>query len=245
MILTALDIIKDAMTIINAVAIEESPTAAEAQLGLRVLNSMVDSWSAQELPVRSTTLNLIPLIAGKSVYTIGPFVTADCNSGKPISIKSAFIRDGVGVDSGLEVLPQVNYDLFANDKSFALGRPTMIAYDPGAAQQASNVGSLLIYTPPDTSYTLHLESNKYMTEFALVSDTVTFEPAYYEAITYALAVRLYRFYHADAKQLPVDIVAIAKTAKQTIENLNSTKYTSSMDIPGKVSTFNIYSGTQN
>lgn len=242
MVLTVLDIIKDAMALINASAMDETPNASEIQLGLRALNTMIDRWSAQRLMLRSTTTDIFPLVANKDTYTIGPSITADFNTAKPINILGAFVRDGVNTDTDLEIVDRLTYDSYASDKAFAYGRPSLLTYDPGAAQQTTNLGTIIIYTAPDTVYNLHIESDKYLTEFVNPSDVITFEPAYYEALIYNLAERLYRYYHTDAKAIPQDIIGIAKAAKHTIEVMNSVQYTSSMEIPGKFAPFNIYTG---
>ena len=242
MILTVLDIVKDAMGLVNASAMDETPNASEIQLGLRVLNTMIDRWSAQRLMLRSTTTDIFPLVINQGSYTIGASITANFNTAKPINILSAFVRDGVQTDTSLQIVDRITFDTFADDKAFAYGRPTILSYDPGASQQTTNLGTILIYTAPDTVYNLHIESDKYLTEFTNPSDVITFEPAYYEALVYNLAERLYRYYHTDSRQIPADLVGIARAAKHTIEVMNSVQYTAAMDIPGKFAPFNIYSG---
>ena len=242
MILTVLDIIKDSMALVQATAMDETPTASEIQLGIRVLNTMIDRWSAQRLMLRSTTPLVLPLVMGKGSYTVGPFVTADLNAPKPIKIIGAFIRDSSGYDTALQILDQLTYNSYEDDKSTSVGMPSALVYDPGTAQQTNGVGTIYIYTKPDTAYNCYIEADTYLTEFTSPNDTITFEPAYYEAITYNLAERLYRYYHTDTKAIPQDIVGIARASKHTIEVMNAVQYTSSMDIPGKFATFNIYAG---
>lgn len=240
------DVIIDAMNLIGAIAINETPTSAEMQVGLRALNMMLDRWSANRLMLRSTSSAVLPLTAGKYIYTIGTS-TSDFTSSKPLRIESVFMRDTNGVDYSIEIMPQSAYDAL-QDKSYNQSIPAAIYYDPGATQQTTNEGTIYVYPIPDSAlqYSLHIDYDEYLSEFSTLTALITFDPAYYEALVYGLAVRLYRRYHTDtARPIPEDIVAMALAALKTIENLNSVQARASMDVPGKVSTFNIFTGDYN
>ena len=245
MILTVNDIIKDALGLVNATAMEETPTAGDAQLALRVLNVMIDRWSAQRLMLRSTTNDTFTLTAGKYKYTIGTNPTCDVVTAKPIQIVNVWIRDGANNDSPINIIDKITYNTIG-DKIIATGPVEYLYFDPGNAQQSTyNTGTIYLYPIPDSNYKLQIQSDKYLTEFVNLSDVVNFEPAYYEAIIYNLAERLFRYFHTDTKQLPTDITGIARASKHTIEVMNSVQYTATMDLPGKLSNFNIYSGDYN
>ena len=240
MILQAQDIVKDALGLIGATAIDETPSASDISVGLRTLNVMIDSWSAKHLMLRSTSTDVFSLVAGTYLYTIGPSVTPpNFVTAKPIRVLSAYIRDASNTDDALEIITLEQYNSYS-DKALSSGRPTTLMYDPGVTQQSPNAGTIAIYNIPDQNYTLTIESDKYLTEFVLSTDTVTLEPAYYEALIYGLAVRLYRRYHEHDKPIPVDIVATSREAMRIIETMNSSLIKSSMDLPGKVISFNIY-----
>ena len=238
MILAAQDIITDAMNLIGAIAIDETPTTSEFNMCLRTLNVMIDSWSAQSLMLRSTTTDLLTLVPGQYNYTIGPL--GNFNTAKPIQINSAFLRDSQNIDTEVNIMTQNEYEAL-QDKAISDARPESIYYDPGAAQ-GSTTGTLYIYPMPDasTGYVLHLESFKYLTEFVNLTDIVTFEPAYYEALQYGLAVRLFRQYHSSQDQIPADLVSLADTSKRVISKMNTTQIVAGFDLPGKASVYNIY-----
>ena len=245
MTLTVLDVIKDIMNLINATDMDETPTNSEVQLAIKVLNIMLDRLSAQRLMIRSTTLDSKVLTAMKATYTIGTGGVLDWNTAKPLSVLNAYVRDSSGTDTPVGLVDQITYDNIG-DKSFAYGRPYVLCYDPGASQQSpNNWGTIQLYTLPDQAYTLYMESDKYLTEFVNPTDIITFESAYYEMIHYNGAERLFRYFHPETKAIPNDIIELAKTSRRVIENMNAVQYTANMDIPGKVSSFNIYSGLQN
>lgn len=235
------DVIRDSMNLIGAIQKDEPATPDELVLGLRVLNMMIDKWSTERLLLRSTASENFLLSTGKGSYTIGP--SGDFNTSKPIKIVDAFIRDGNGIDMPVDIVTKSVFDSY-NDKLFSSARPLALCYDPGPAQ-GSTLGTIYVYYNPDgaTTYRLFIDCDKYLSEFADIQTVVSFEPAYYEALVYNLAVRLFRYYHKPDKQVPVDIVSLAKNSKTAIKTMNAQPVVAKMDIPGKISIFNIYNDT--
>ena len=115
-----------------------------------------------------------------------------------------------------------------------------MAYDPGESQQTTPVGVLYVYMTPDQDYTVHLETDMYLSEFAAVTDNVTFEPVYYEAILYGLAVRLFRHFRKPSDMVPPDLAALAAGSLDTLRALNAVAIQASLDLPGKIGGYNIY-----
>jgi hypothetical protein len=60
---------------------------------------------------------------------------------------------------------------------------------------------------------------------------VAFEPAYYEALIYGLAVRLFRRYSDDKTPVPQDLASIAHESLKNLKNLNSERIPSMLDLP--------------
>ena len=239
MVLTVQNIIDDAFGLCNIIAPGEGATAAEYTQAIRTANVMIDRWASQRLLLRSSTGINLTLTANKSAYTIGP-VGADFISPKPLTIQSAYYTDSGGTDYPVEVIPIEQYNNLT-DKSQSSGPVLYLTYDPGSAQQTTNVGTIQTYYTPDQAYALHLEADLYLTEFVNLSDTVTFEPAYYEALIYNLGVRLFRYYRDANIQVPTDMMMIAQNSINNLKTLNSQTVIAGMDIPGKVSSYNIYS----
>jgi hypothetical protein len=235
---TATDIIVDAMGLIGVTEIDETPTSSEMNVGLRALNTMIDRWSSQRLMLRSTTAFSFPLVAGKAQYTIG-LSGADLTANKPLKIYSAFYRQIGDVDQPIDVIDRTTYNNLA-DKSVGLGPPEYICYDPMAAQQGVQTGTFFVYLTPDQAYTMNLQLDTYLTEFSTIYDTVTFEPAYYEALIYNLAVRLFRRYHGVQDVIPVDIIGVANNTINNLKALNAVQIVAGMELPGRVSGWNIF-----
>lgn len=235
MIVTVSDILKDAMGLCNATEIDETPSSSEMNTALRAANMMLDRWATQNLLIRSDTTTAFNTQANKASYTIGAS-GADITASKPLRLHSGYVTDG-NIDFPFDVITREMYNNLS-DKGVSTARPTHVAYDPGDAQQTAQKGTLFFYPTPDKVYAVKLETNTYFTEFVNYTDTVTFEPAYYEALIYGLAVRLFRRYTDDKTPVPADLARIAHDALNNLKTLNSVRIPASMDIPGVKGVYN-------
>ena len=220
------DVIIEIMGLCGAIEINETPTDAELQLGMRRVNIMLDTLSAKRQFLRSQTQISFPITNPKYIYTIGP--GGDVFANKPINVRSAFIRDSSGVDTPVGILTTQEYDSL-DDKSFSIAPPEYMSYRPGSAQ-GSILGTLYFYCIPDQTYTVFLECDVYLTEFVNLTDTVTFEPMYYEALIYNGAKRLWRNYHVNTP-IPDDIREIANESMKTISVINVQKVIADLGLP--------------
>ena len=238
---TPSDIIKSAMRICGVIAKSETPTNDEMQDALQALNLMLEQWSARRLIVRGTIQFSGALIANQTAYTIG--TGGNFNTLKPIAITSAFVRDTNNVDTPLDIISREEYDNYG-DKTLTTSRPLALCYDAGAAQQASQMGTCLFYYTPDssTTYTVFMQLQAQLTDFVTLTDAVTFEAKYGEAMKYELAKRLWREYYEADKPIPGDIIAMGDRALCIIEKTNHVLPRASIEVPPRKSVFNVYTG---
>ena len=239
--LTASDVIKAALRGIGVIGKSEVPSADEMMDALQSLNLMLEQWSARSLIVRGTQQFNNVLTANKYSYTIG--TGGNFNTLKPIDITSAFIRDANNVDTGLDIVSREEYDSY-EDKIITTGRPVALCFDAGAAQQASQMGTVLFYYIPDTSvaYTVYMQMQVALTNFANLTSTVTFEAKYGEPMKYELMIRLWREYHETSKPIPDDIRALASRAMCVLEKTNHVLPRAVLEVPPRKTVFNIYTG---
>lgn len=239
--IAAQDIIKGALRALGVIGKSETPTADEMNDALQSLNMMIDEWSARSLMSTALTRQSFPLVARQQSYTIGP--TGNFVAAVPISINSAFLRDGYGLDYPLEIMTREVFDSMA-DKSFVTAPPQGLFYDPGSTQQASQLGTIYVYYTPDasTTYTLYIESLQPFTEFAALTTTVTFPAAYYKALKFNLAIELAPEYGISPSK---EVVFLATESVETIEAMNAVPIIAALDLPGQKGGFNIYSGDFN
>jgi len=237
MIITVEEVLKDALGLIHVIEMDETPTASEYSHALRVCNTMLGRWATQRLLLRSTLTISFPLIVGKSSYTIAPSA-ADITSIKPINIASAYLRDSNGFDTPLEAIPVDLYDTFGDKTS--PGKPRYIAYEPGLSQQTVSTGSIYLYNSPDQVYNVFMSTDAMLDSFVNLTDTVTFDATYYEALIYNLAIRLFRYYRDATMPVPQDIIIIASNSLNNLKTMNSSIIYAECDIPSEGSGFNIY-----
>jgi hypothetical protein len=242
MIVQVQQLIKMALQDVGAIAKSEAPSADEASDALFKLNVMIDAWSVRRLMVLAAVMESFALVAGKASYTIGP--AGDFATSKPSKITDAFIRDGSGTDSGLDILDQTEW-FSITDKVLSTGRPIALYFDPGLTEQESPLGVLNFYLNPDntTAYTAYLGEQKPLPEFSWLTDVVSFQPAYYEALEYNLAIRLWRQYHEEGRPIPEDMLYLARESMRVVENMNATQVTATIEAPGKMKPYTITQGS--
>jgi len=236
MLVTVSDILKDAMGLCNATEIDETPSSSEMAVALRAANVMLGRWATQKLLVRASTTVAFNTVANQAAYTIGAS-GANITASKFLRLDSGYVTDG-NIKYPLEVFTQEMYNNLG-DRSVVGGRPVYVAYDPGAAQQTAQMGTLFLYRTPEKVYPVVLEGSIYFTEFVNFTDTVSFEPAYYEALIYGLAVRLFRRYTDDKTPVPADIAGIASESLKNLKNLNAERVPAQLDLPGIGGGYNV------
>ncbi len=69
--MNALQIISAAMRNTNALASGETPTSAEAQDSLSLLNQMMSAWSAERYMLFTIVMQQFTLVPNQGTYTLG------------------------------------------------------------------------------------------------------------------------------------------------------------------------------
>lgn len=239
---TPSDIIKSALRLCGVIGKSEVPSADEMQDGLQALNLMLEQWSARRLIVRATQEAFFPLVAGQASYTIGPSLAFNFVNPKPITITAAQVVDMNGISTNLDIITKEEYDSYG-DRFITTSRPIALCYDPIMAQQLAPMGNVIFYYAPDTTpYVVNLVMQLALTDFTALTDSVTFEPKYGEALKYELAKRLWREYRESDKSIPGDILVLADKAMCVLEKTNHQLPRAVMEIPPRRSTFNVYTG---
>lgn len=208
---TALDIIKRSMRLAGTYSLGEEPSAEESAAGLAALNGMLDTWANSSLLIYSQTLDAIPLVAGTSVYTLGPagtFVTT-----RPMSVlnTSYVVYQTVSYPAPLMTLEQYNQIPFKAETSEF---PWEIWYEP-----TYPAGTLTVYPTPTQSSTLNLWSLKPLTGFANLTDTVDLPPGYYDGLCFNMAVVFGPEF--DGSSIPDSVVRNAANFKRGLKRTNT------------------------
>lgn len=218
MAVTALDIITDALVGNGTYAPGEPISAADADLGLKRLNVMMDQWSNESLMTYAVLEQHGTLVPGKYQYTIG--ASGDFNMTRPLRILggggTCYVLDSNGNRYNLEVVAQDRWNLIGNIAQVNANFPNTLFYDPQFP-----LGIINLYPIPNISWTLYFDSYLQLTAFTNLATVLTLPPGYQAAMQDNLAVELWRFFKPDTVPIPATTLAVASRSKANIKRTNT------------------------
>lgn len=204
---TATTIITDALGQIGIVDPVEALEADDANLGLRVLNRLVDALGTDALIPVATTWQSVPLTSGS--MTIG--AAGDIVVTRPTRIEvGAYVVSG-DVSFPLEKLNRQQWGEIAVKGD--TGIPRYYYYE----SQTAVLGTIKFWPAPDTTYTAYLPLKSRLSAFADLTTNYSLADGYDEFLTSTLAVKLAPFYNREA---PGSVIAASRIAKRYIKRLN-------------------------
>lgn len=231
---TARDIIESALRKIQVLGRGQSLSADLADNGLNALNQMLDSWSIEGGNVFTETRESFALTSGQGSYTIGS--GGDFNTAKPYVITSAFVRVS-GTDYPLQLIDSTQYaSLYDKDLSSAF--PEFLYFDNNYP-----LSNIILWQVPATASTLHIYSQKPLSNLAGLTTELSLPKGYERALIYNLAVELAPEYEKEASMTVYRIANESKDALITYNTRNENNQASgdAMFINNSLRS-NIYSG---
>lgn len=215
---TATDIIGDAALIGGVGDVYNALDANSLSFGLRLLNRMMDQWSAEMGPlfniIDGFTGAPIPgftLTPGQAVYTIG---AANLLGVRPTAISEIYLNDGNAVSYYINPISADEYARLVYKP--APGRP-----DRYYANFNEQTIVVTFYPTPAYNDGCHVMYLDRMELFPTASTVVNMPPGYEEALVYNLALRLVP---ALGKQVTPDIVQRAAFSKGVVADANENTY---------------------
>lgn len=213
---TARDLIEDAAAEIGVFASDSALSDADAQIMLRRLNRMMDSWSAEGLAVYERYDESLTLSAGVASYS-----TALLAGGRPVRVDGVTVTVG-GVDYDMRMVSKANYDEIGY-KSVA-GIPDMCYVQMGMPD-----ATLYFYPAPSAAYTAKVTVWRRMPNGMALTTTVSLPPGYEEAIVTNLAVACAPMFGASPQSATVEN---ARESKATIKRNNTQHIEMDLNLPG-------------
>lgn len=213
---TAQDLIRVALNEIGIYGASETLRSDDAQLGLTVLNDMMDSWSNESLSCFCILEQTAPLISGQAAYTIGP--GGDFDMVRPLRILedpgTAYTLDSNGNKYPLQVVPRDKWNMYSNTSSIVTSNfPTVLFYDPQYPLGIINI------TPfPNIAYQMYWDSYQQLESFPALTTTISLPPGYNAAIRHNLAAELWPFFGTG--ELAQTVVYLASQSKGNIKRTN-------------------------
>lgn len=156
MTVTAQDIITRALRKIGAIDAVETPSAEEAEDALGSLNDILGSWSVTRGLVIAQAADVLSLIAGQAMYTLGPGGSLDAE--RPIRIESAFLRES-GVDTPVAISPVEYADVISRKDQSGSPETAYVRY-------ASPQVELTLFPVPGAAAQLHMKTWRPVEEIA-------------------------------------------------------------------------------
>ncbi len=210
---TAQSLITDALTLFNVVEIGGTPSTAQLNDGLTRLQGMIDAWQADGLQIFCIQ-TVSWTSTGANPYTFGPSGTASTTRFERIVGCRMRIS---GVDYPIEIWSQQQYAA-AVLKTLTLTFPIGAYYDQGYTSTApTGQASLYFYPICGSGSTLYVDGWQPLLSLSALSDTIYLPPAYQEALTYNLALRLGPAY---GQPVTADILRIAQESEARLRARN-------------------------
>ncbi len=200
---TVRDIITGAVRLLGTLRKGETLSADDVQDGFVALNDMIASWGNDSLLINARAWESFNIGAGSS-YTLG--VGQTINTTRPSSIQDAFVRIG-NIDYTLTPLTDVEYERIPY-KNLSSNIPQWYNYDNGFP-----TGIIRIYPYLSVSAELHLLSEKPITEFTDVNQTIVVTPGTNRALRSNLALELAPEYRVEPS---ASLVRMASTSLDSI-----------------------------
>ena len=209
---TARTIIKKALQKNGVLTKNESPSGDEASDGLDSLNALLSSWSNDSLLIYTRQSESFPVVGGQTSYTIG--AGGDFDTDRPLQITSAFLRIG-STDYNMGVVNGKQYDRITQ-KDIGNSIPEVLYYDGNTP-----LSTITIY-PVLTTGTLHIRSEKELTQLTSLDTDIEFPAGWERALIYNLAVELSSEYGQQTDQVTYQIAqdSLAKIKTATARNRN-------------------------
>ena len=209
---TAQQLIKTSAVKLGAIESGESLTAQEANDGLEVMNSMLDSLSIDRKYVYHIVQNSHTWPSSTTSRTIGS--SGDFNTTRPERIEDGtFFRDSSNNDYQVIVTDDRKVYDQITVKGSTSTYPQILFYD-----KVYPLGILYVYPVPSSSLTLKLNSWQVLQNFASLTTDLALPKGYQWMIEHNLAVALESVFQLQA---PQSVVREAERSLARIGRVNS------------------------
>lgn len=185
---TAQQIIRDALSLTNAVGLDQTLTADELTDCTRVFNDLLEDWSLQNMAVYGQANQTFNTVAGQATYTIGPtgnWVTAN---DRPIQINDPAYSTINGVTFPCVSMTQSQYNLIAV-KGQQQQFPDRYLY-----VNEFPLGLITLWPVPNAVIPITFSIDRILAQLTDPNLTISFPEGYAKAFKYCLGVELAPLY---------------------------------------------------
>lgn len=182
------EIIASSLRLLGQLGEGLTPSAEDYFNCAQSLNMMIKAWMTNGLQLWKVTDVMVALVAGQSVYTIGP--TGDVISDRPLRIIQAFRRDNTinSLDIELSIWSRSEYMNIGN-KLTPAAMPTAVYYQPTMGN-----GTLYVYptpfTPLITGDIVHLIAHLPISDVVSAASVPEFPNEWFQCLKWGLAAEI-------------------------------------------------------
>jgi len=198
-------IVTTAMRKINALAVGETPTAAELEDGIQALNDVLETWNIENLSIYGSLPTTFNTAAGQNTYTIGP--GGDWAGIRPTAIHAAYCT----VNSVDFPVAQWTLQEWMNQPIKTIQQQITERF---VFVNDAPLARVILWPTPLYATTFTANYNQQLSAVSGGTDILNLAPGYTRALQYAVAVEL------QAEYGNKDVSAYAKATKAAIKRAN-------------------------
>jgi len=186
-------IISAALRTLGVIGAGDSPTPVDYQNCSEALNIYIKQLQTKGLPLWKLDTVQVPMVVGQKIYTIGPTITSDVVTDKPLRVVMAFIRNPQNNDTVLQQMARQQYMQLGVKTS--PGIPNQFYYDPKI-----DTGYLYVFNVPSGSgYNIHLQVQMPIADVTNPTSTPQFPSEWFNCLKFGLADNISMEYGASAQ----------------------------------------------
>ena len=208
---TALDLIRDALTLTNSVGTDQTLTADEADDGLRAFNDLLEDWSLQNIAVFGQANQTFNTVSGTSVYTIG--TGGAWNTTRPVRINDQAYSVVNGVSFPCLSMTQDEYN------AIPVKTQTQEFPDRFLYVNVYPLGLVTLWPVPSAITPVTFSIDRVLSSISTLATVLSFPPGYRNAFVLALGLTLAPSYGKRVRDYP-ELVEQANTALGNIKRAN-------------------------
>jgi len=205
-------LIRDALSLTNAVGVDQTLTANETTDCLRALNDLIEDWSTQSLAVYGLSNQTFNTIIGTATYTIGS--GANWVTNRPVRINGDAYSTVSGVAVPCVSVTQDEYD------AIQIKAQTQEYPDCFLFVNEYPLGLVTLWPVPSAVTPVTFSMDMLLNSVPAAATVLQFPPGYMKAFKYALGVELAPVFGKKIENYP-KIIDIANTSFANIKRANS------------------------
>ena len=234
--MTVRELINGSLRLIGVASQGEVASSSDMTEGLFALNDLIESWSTEGFVVYNTVKQSFNLVPGQAKYTIGLDVANDFVTEVPLIIENASILS-LSNEFVLRLIGANEYAQIVN-KEIQSAYPSSLYFNRNTPNS-----EITLWPVPNEAKELVLYSQKKLSAFGSINDTIQMPPGYTRALRYNLAVELAPEYSKEPSNTIITQALESKTIISRMNNDTIFMVSDALNLTTSSKPFNIYKGT--